>query len=37
MGVRYVIENAGGVQLRELNLTNCIKISDVSLLRMSQQ
>lgn len=37
LGVRYIIEHSAGSQLRELNLTNCIKISDVSLLRMSQQ
>lgn len=36
-GVRYIIENAPGPQLQELNLTNCIKISDVTLLRMSQK
>ena len=36
-GVRYIVENAPGSQLRELNLTNCLKISDVSLLRMSQR
>lgn len=35
-GVRFVIENSPGSQLRELNLTNCSKISDVTILRMSQ-
>ena len=32
-GIRYLLE---GNQLKELNLTNCIKISDVTLLRMTQ-
>ena len=36
-GVRFVIENAPGAQLRELNLTNCSKVSDVTILRMSQR
>ena len=36
-GIRHVIENAPGGILRELNATNCIKISDVTLLRMSQR
>lgn len=36
-GVRHVIENSPGSILRELNLTNLVKISDVTLLRISQQ
>ena len=36
-GVRFVIESAPGSQLRELNLTNCSKLSDVTILRMSQR
>ena len=36
-GIRHVIENAPGSVLRELNITNLIKISDVTLLRMSQR
>lgn len=36
-GIRFVIESAPGAQLRELNLTNCSKICDVSILRMSQR
>lgn len=35
-GVRYVIENSSGAQLRELNLTNLTKIGDVTLLRIAQ-
>ena len=36
-GVRFVIESAPGAQLREINLTNCSKLSDVTILRMSQR
>ena len=36
-GIRHVIENAPGSILREFNITNLIKISDVTLLRMSQR
>ena len=36
-GVRYIVEGASGDKLRELNLTNCIRVSDVSLLRISQK
>ena len=36
-GVRHVVENAPGTQLRELNLTNLSKLSDVTLLRISQR
>lgn len=36
-GVRYIIENSPGPQLRELNLTNLTKIGDVTLLRISQK
>lgn len=36
-GVRHVVENAPGIQLRELNLTNLSKLSDVTLLRISQR
>ena len=36
-GVRHIIESTAGSHLRELNLTNCVKISDVTLLRMSQR
>ena len=36
-GIRYVLENTPGAHLREVNFTNCIRISDVTLLRMSQR
>ena len=36
-GIRYLIEGFSGHLLRELNVTNCSKISDVTLLRISQQ
>ena len=36
-GIRYLIEGLSGYLLKELNVTNCAKISDVTLLRISQQ
>jgi F-box/leucine-rich repeat protein 13 len=36
-GIRHIIESPSGPSLRELNLTNCYKISDVTLLRLSQR
>ena len=36
-GIRYVVEGSSGSHIRELNLTNCAKLSDVSPLRISQQ
>ena len=36
-GIRHIIESPSGASLRELNLTNCYKISDVTLLRLSQR
>lgn len=37
LGVRHVIDSPSGPFLRELNLTNCYKISDVTILRLSQR
>ena len=36
-GIRHILESPSGASLRELNLTNCYKISDVTLLRLSQR
>ena len=36
-GIRYIVENVSGSIIKELNLTNCAKISDVTPLRISQQ
>ena len=36
-GIRYLVEGFSGHLLRELDVTNCAKISDVTLLRISQQ
>lgn len=35
-GVRHIIDGSSKAQLRELNFTNLIKLSDVTLLRISQ-
>jgi F-box/leucine-rich repeat protein 13 len=35
-GIRYIVENTSGGSLRELNFANCVKISDVTPLRISQ-
>lgn len=35
LGVRYIVEGAYSSELKELNLTNCIKLSDISLLRLT--
>eukprot|EP00795_Rhopilema_esculentum_P002093 gene2093-17665_t len=36
-GVRYIVEGSSGPKLRELNLTNCLRVSDVSVLRIAQR
>ena len=36
-GIRYLVEGASSSKLRELNLTNCIRVSDVSMLRLAQR
>ncbi|XP_065829273.1 F-box and leucine-rich repeat protein 13-like [Oscarella lobularis] len=36
-GVRHVIEGSSGPKLREVNLTNCLRVSDVTLLRLAQR
>ncbi|CAI8044229.1 Dynein regulatory complex subunit 6 [Geodia barretti] len=35
LGVRHIAESSFGPTLRELNLTNCQKLSDISLLRLT--
>ena len=35
LGVRHIVEGASSPILRELNLTNCQKLSDISLLRLT--
>ena len=35
--MRYVIEGPSGTKIRELNLTNCLRVSDVSVLRIAQR
>jgi len=37
LGVRHIIESASGTSIHELNVTNCFKVSDVTLLRISQR
>ena len=37
LGVRHIIESASGTSIQELNVTNCFKVSDVTLLRISQR
>ena len=36
-GVRQIVEGPSGSKLRELNLTNCVRVSDVTLLRIAQR
>jgi F-box/leucine-rich repeat protein 13 len=36
-GIRQVIEGPSGSKLQEINLTNCVRISDVTLLRIAQR
>ena len=36
-GVRQVVEGPSGARLREINLTNCVRVSDVTLLRIAQR
>jgi len=36
-GLRYIVEGHSGPKLRELNLTNCLRVSDVSVLRIVQR
>ena len=35
LGVRHIVEGSFSHCLRELNLTNCHKLSDISLLRLT--
>lgn len=37
LGVRHIIESASGTSIHEFNVTNCFKVSDVTLLRISQR
>ena len=37
LGVRHIIESVSGASIHELNVTNCFKVSDVTLLRISQR
>lgn len=37
LGVRHIIESVSGTSIQELNVTNCFKVSDVTLLRISQR
>lgn len=36
-GVRQVVEGPSGAKIKELNLTNCVRVSDVTLLRIAQR
>ena len=36
-GVRQIVEGPSGAKLKELNLTNCVRVSDVTLLRIAQR
>ena len=36
-GVRQIVEGPSGSKLKELNLTNCVRVSDVTLLRIAQR
>ena len=37
IGVRHISDGYSATKIRELNLSNCFKISDVSMLRLSQK
>ena len=36
-GVRQIVEGPSGAKIKELNLTNCVRVSDVTLLRIAQR
>ncbi|XP_033888045.1 F-box and leucine-rich repeat protein 13 isoform X1 [Acipenser ruthenus] len=36
-GIKYLVEGPSAGKLREVNLTNCVRVSDMSLLRISQR
>ena len=36
-GVRQIVEGPSGSKVKELNLTNCVRVSDVTLLRIAQR
>lgn len=36
-GVRQIVEGPSGAKMKELNLTNCVRVSDVTLLRIAQR
>ncbi|MGH0149437.1 UNVERIFIED_CONTAM: hypothetical protein FKN15_033425 [Acipenser sinensis] len=36
-GIKYLVEGPSAGKLREVNLTNCVRVTDMSLLRISQR